>query len=96
MNLQIKEIDAELIDEPAFQIFQQVKVPNENILPEDWEEYVINGIRLYQHKWYKEVPSIYVWEYCLIQPNKFGETWVVEDNLCDSDTAHAVDFFLQF
>ncbi|MGB6301147.1 MAG: hypothetical protein WBF90_33905 [Rivularia sp. (in: cyanobacteria)] len=96
MNLQIKEIDLELTDEPAFKIFQRVKIPHENILPEHWEEYVVNGVRLYLHKWYKEVPSIHVWEYCLIQPGKFGEKWVIEDSLCDASIVHAIDFALQF
>lgn len=86
----------EEFEQPRFKVLDKVLYIREDLKPSEWQEYIISGIRIHPQKWNKEKPQYPVWEYCLVRPKRFGETWVIEDALCSPGTQHSYDAELQF
>ena len=91
----ISQVNEE-IEQPQFKVLDKVLHIREDVEPSEWKEYIVSGVRIYPHKWNKDKPVYPIWEYCLVIPNKFGETWAVEDAVCSLGTQHAYDAELQF
>ena len=84
---------------PAFKFGELVKIIDESCPHQEWDEYRICALELYEPRW-KNTGTLMLapeWRYGLREPRGTGELiWFIEQEIVKSSQAHLINFDTEF